>query len=102
MFGEFFISVFLKSPSFWYTQVEFHVMKVEIIGEITFVETIAAGSSVRSIARLRKLYGEGRWRKCKGFVMVRLPDGIVCQAEVHWYEAHGIGRREIKVKRILL
>jgi hypothetical protein len=76
-------------------------MDVEIISEITDVETIAVGSSIRDIARLRKLYGEGRWRKLKGLAWVRLPDGIVCEAEVHWYEAHGIGKREIKVKRIL-
>ena len=76
-------------------------MDVEIISEITDVETLAVGSSIRDIARLRKLYGEGRWRKLKGLAWVRLPDGIVCEAEVHWYEAHGIGKREIKVKRIL-
>jgi len=76
-------------------------MDVEIISEITDVETIAVGSSIRDIARLQKLYGEGRWRKLKGLAWVRLPDGIVCEAEVHWYEAHGIGKREIKVKRIL-
>ena len=76
-------------------------MDVEIVSEITDVETIAAGGSICDIARLRKLYGEGRWRKLKGFAWVRLPDGIVCEAEVHWYEAHGVGKKEIKVKRIL-
>ena len=76
-------------------------MDVEIVSEITDVETIAADGSIRDIARLRKLYGEGRWRKLRGFAWVRLPDGIVCKAEVHWYEAHGVGKREIKVKRIL-
>jgi len=73
----------------------------EIIGEITGTETIAVGSSIRDIARLRKSYGTGRWRKLKGQATVRLPDGTVCTAEIHWYEAHGIGKKEIKVKRIL-
>ena len=76
-------------------------MDVEIISDITNIETIAKSGSIRDIARLRKLYGEGRWRKLKGTALVRLPDGIVCEAEVHWYEAHGIGKKEIKVKRIL-
>ena len=76
-------------------------MDMEIIGDIADVEIIARGSSIRDIARLRKLYGRGRWRKLKGVALVQLPDGIVCEAEVHWYEAHGIGKREIKVKRIL-
>jgi hypothetical protein len=76
-------------------------MKTEIIGEIANVETIAVGSSIHDIARLRKLYGAGRWRKLKGTTLVRLPDDTVCNAEVHWYEAHGIGRKEIKVKRLL-
>ena len=76
-------------------------MDLEIVSEITDVETIAVGNSIRDIARLRKLYGEGRWRKLKGVAVVRLPDGTICQAEVHWYEAHGIGKREIKVKHLL-
>ncbi len=76
-------------------------MDVEIIGDITHIETIAKSGSIRDIARLRKHYGEGRWRKLKGVALVRLPDGIVCEAEIHWYEAHGIGKKEIKVKRIL-
>jgi len=76
-------------------------MGFEIIGEITNIEAIAVGSSIREIARLRKVYGGGRWRKLKGRAMVRLPDGTICEAEVHWYEAHGIGKKEIKIKRIL-
>ena len=75
---------------------------IEIIGEITNVETIAIGSSIREIARLGKLYGRGRWRKRKGRATVRLPDGTLCVAEVHWYEAHGIGKKEVKLKRILV
>jgi hypothetical protein len=76
-------------------------MNFEIIGEITDIETIAVGSSIREVARLRKVYGAGRWRKLKGIAMIRLPDGTICEAEVHWYEAHGIGKKEIKIKRIL-
>jgi hypothetical protein len=76
-------------------------MDVEIIGEITHAETIATRRSIRYLARLRKQHGGGRWRKRKGIATVRLPDGVVCRAEIHWYEAHGIGRREIKIKRIL-
>jgi hypothetical protein len=76
-------------------------MYFEIIGEITGVETFAAGSAIREVSRLRKLYGRGRWRKRKGFARVRLPDGTTRRAEVHWYEAHGIGRKEFKIKRYI-
>ncbi len=76
-------------------------MFFEIVGEIHQVETIAIGKRVREVARLRRKYGSGRWRKLKGFALVRLEDGSLRKAEVHWYEAHGIGRREIKIKRIL-
>ena len=74
---------------------------VEVIGGISEIETIAAGRSIRDLARLRKVYGSGRWRKLKGVARVRLPDGAVCSAEVHWYEAHGIGKKELKIKRLL-
>jgi hypothetical protein len=73
----------------------------EIIGEFTAVETIAAGSGIRELARLRRFYGRGRWRKRKGFARVRLTDGEIVVAEVHWYEATGIGKREFKIKRFL-
>jgi len=76
-------------------------MYFRIIGEVTQAETFAAGSSIREIARLRKVYGRGRWRKRKGIARVRLDDGTVHIAEVHWYEASGIGKREFKVKRFL-
>ena len=65
------------------------------------VETIAAGSGIREIARLRKRHGQGRWRKRKGYAEVRLGDGTVARAELHWYEASGIGKREFKIKRFL-
>ena len=77
-------------------------MDFEIIGPIRDVETIAAGPAVRQLRRLRRQYGRGGWRKQKGVATVRLQNGAVHQAEVHWYEAHGIGRREVKIKFPLL
>ena len=76
-------------------------MSFEVLGEITNITTIAVGRSIREFARLRKTYGTGRWRKLKGIAKIRLPDGALCNAEIHWYEAHGIGRKEMKLKRIL-
>lgn len=76
-------------------------MSFEIVGEITNTATIAVGRSIRDLARLQKTYGTGRWRKLKGITKVCLPDDTICKAEIHWYEAHGIGRKEIKLKRIL-
>lgn len=73
-------------------------MPFEIVGEITQVETIAVGSRIRDLPRLRRLYGRGRWRKLKGVAVVRLRTGRIRKAELHWYEAHGIGRKEIKRK----
>ena len=76
-------------------------MDFELVGEIAGIETIAAGSGVRSLARLRRLYGRGYWRKMKGAARIRLRNGRVRLAEVHWYEAHGIGKKELKRKRYL-
>jgi hypothetical protein len=76
-------------------------MYFRILGEITHVETFAIGSSIRELARLRKFYGRGRWRKRKGIARVRLSDGSIHLAEVHWYEASGIGKKEFKIKRLL-
>jgi hypothetical protein len=73
----------------------------DIIGEITDVEVIAVSSSIRDVARLRKRYGPGRWRKMKGVATIRLRSGRIRLAELHWYEAHGIGRKEFKRKRYL-
>jgi len=73
----------------------------EIVGEITDVATVAVGSAIREIARLRKQYGSGRWRKLKGIAMIRLRDGSIRRAEVHWCEAHGIDKKEFKRKRYL-
>ena len=76
-------------------------MAWEIIGSVRETETIATGAGLKARRRLRKRYGAGRWRKCKGVATVRLPNGTIRQAEVHWYEASGFGRREIKIKRLL-
>ena len=76
-------------------------MNFEIIGEITDIEIIAVGSNIRDIMRLRRMYGKGRWRKLKGVAKVRLMSGRIRLAELRWYEARGIGKREIKRKRYL-
>ena len=70
-------------------------------GEVTDVEVIAVGRAIRDLPKLIKAYGKGRWRKLKGKALVELEDGEVVSAELHWYEAHGIGRQDMKVKRIL-
>jgi hypothetical protein len=76
-------------------------MNFEVVGEISDVETIAAGSGIRDLTRLRRVYGRGRWRKLKGVAQVQLGNGRIRLAELHWYEAHGIGKREMKRKRYL-
>jgi hypothetical protein len=76
-------------------------MHFEIVGEISNVETIAVGGRIRDIMRLRRQFGSGRWRKRKGVAIVRLSTGRTRTAEVHWYEAHGIGRKKLKIKRFL-
>ncbi len=76
-------------------------MEIEIVGKISRPETIAVGRRIRELERLQSVYGPGRWRKRRGIAKVRLPDGTLCEAEVHWYEAHGIGRKEFKIKRLL-
>jgi hypothetical protein len=73
----------------------------ELIGAIQRIEPIAVGASIRELARLRARHGLGRWRKLKGIATVRLADGRFRRAELHWYEAHGIGRRKLKIKRFL-
>lgn len=75
-------------------------MYFEILSPLRSIKTIAIGSSIRDLPRLRRLYGRGRWRKRKGVATVRLPDGVVVDAELHWYEASGIGRKEMRIKRI--
>ena len=70
-------------------------------GRITDIEVIATNLSIREVARLRRAYGSTRWRKLKGLAFIVLHDGTMARAEVHWYEAHGVGRRELKIKRFL-
>lgn len=76
-------------------------MDFEIVGQVTNVEKIAEGSGIRMLPVLRKRYGKGHWRKLKGSATVRLSDGTLRRAEVHWFEAHGIGKRMMRVKQFL-
>lgn len=76
-------------------------MPLKIIGEITDIEIVAVGKSIREISRLNKVYGRARWRKMKGFAKLFLENGKKINAEIHWYEAHGLGKIEYKIKRII-
>ena len=76
-------------------------MKFEIVGRIANVEVIASGPGLRIRRFLRRAYGSGRWRKLKGIATVRLPNGALRRVEIHWYEAHGIGRRDVRIKQYL-
>ena len=76
-------------------------MSFEIVSELQDICLIASGNSIREHKRLQKIYGRGRWRKLKGKAEIRLSDGTIHLAELHWYEAHGIGKKEFKIKRIL-
>jgi nucleotidyltransferase/DNA polymerase involved in DNA repair len=76
-------------------------VKFKVLGEIRDVETIAVSYGIRDLPMLTKRFGAGRWRKLKGFAAVEFANGTVAEAELHWYEAHGIGRRLMKVKRVI-
>ena len=76
-------------------------MDFELVGGITDIETIAAGRGISDLKRLRRLHGRGYWRKMKGSAWIRLRNGRIRLAEIHWYEAHGIGKKELKRKRYL-
>ena len=76
-------------------------MVFEVIGRIADVERIAVSGSIRDIERLREQFGPGRWRKLKGRATVKMADGAIRAAEVHWYEADGVGHRRMKIKRFL-
>ena len=76
-------------------------MFFEICSDLADVETFATGKAIRELPRLSKLYGKGLWRKRKGFAEVRLPNGTIREAELHWYEASGIGKKEFKIKRFV-
>lgn len=75
--------------------------EVEVVGDIESIETLAAGVGVRVRRHLDRLHGKRRWRKRKGIAMVRLADGAIARAEVHWFEGHGAGRVDLKIKRLL-
>jgi hypothetical protein len=77
-------------------------MDFQIVGEIAAIEVIAEGRGIRDRRRLQRVYGKARWRKLRGVATVRLLDGTIHKAEVHWYEAHGVGRKEPKLKLPLL
>ncbi|MCC6453688.1 MAG: hypothetical protein IT328_01970 [Caldilineaceae bacterium] len=76
-------------------------LEPEIIGDITEIEIIAVNTSIRELSRLREKYGGNCWRKLKGIAYLRVEDGSIMLAEVHWYECHGIGRRDLKIKQPL-
>lgn len=76
-------------------------MYFKIIGKIREIETIATGHGIENLNRLDKIYGKTNWRKMKGICRIELEDGAVLEAEVHWYEGHGIGKKEIKIKKYL-
>lgn len=76
-------------------------MRFDIISEIRNIETIAVNTGIREVERLRKIYGKARWRKKKGTATITLEDGTTHQAELHWYEATGFGRKEVKIKYLL-
>ena len=76
-------------------------MHFRVIGRVRDIEVIAVGGRIREIVRLQKQFGRGRWRKLKGVAEIRLADGTIRIAEIHWYEAHGIGKRKLKLKRLL-
>ncbi|HEX8638015.1 MAG TPA: hypothetical protein VF692_08135 [Pyrinomonadaceae bacterium] len=70
----------------------------KLVSQITNIEIIAVGNSIRDLPRLNRIYGKGRWRKLKGIANIALPSGRIKLAEIHWYEAHGIGKKEMKIK----
>ena len=76
-------------------------MHFKILGPIKDVEVIAIGAAIRERKRLWKFYGKARWRKLKGIANIEFSDGTICQAEIHWYEAHGIGAKEYKIKQTI-
>ncbi|MEW6040621.1 MAG: hypothetical protein AB1633_03795 [Elusimicrobiota bacterium] len=76
-------------------------MYFKVIGKIRKIETIASGHGIKNLNRLNKMYGKTNWRKLRGKCRVKLKDGTVLDAEVHWYEGHGIGKKEMKIKKYL-
>lgn len=76
-------------------------MDFEVIGEIARIEAIAVGHGIRELQNLKKLFGDAQWRKFKGVARIKFPSGNIRLVEIHWYEAHGVGRRKLKIKRFL-
>jgi hypothetical protein len=76
-------------------------VEFKVLGPIRDIETIASGRGIRILDRLSRQFGQGNWRKLKGIATVQLATGEILEAEVHWYEAHGIGKRKMKIKRLL-
>ena len=76
-------------------------MHFELIGNIEKIEVVAVGGNIRDIERIQNQYGSGRWRKLKGYGKIKLQNGMFRRAEIHWYEAHGIGKKKMKIKRFL-
>ena len=77
------------------------MIEFEVLGEIRDIETIPTGRGVRITNHLEHTFGKGHWRKMKGTATVELADGTICEAEIHWFEAHGIGRKDFKVKKVI-
>ena len=77
------------------------MMDFDVISDIVDIEIIAVGKAIRELPELQERFGHGRWRKMKGAAVVRLFDGTTRRAELHWYEAHGIGKKRLKIKRFL-
>ena len=77
------------------------ITEFEILGAIKDIETIATGRGVYIRRYLERAYGKGRWRKRKGIAIVKIVDGTICEAEIHWFEAHGVGRKDFKIKRVI-
>ena len=77
------------------------MLNFRITSPIAEIQVIASGRQIRELRRLIKAHGKGRWRKLKGIATIELPDGRIRKAEIHWYEAHGLGKKEVKIKRFL-
>lgn len=77
------------------------MMELTILSKVRDIETIATGRGVDIRRYLERTYGKGRWRKIKGRATVQLADGTICEAEIHWFEAHGVGRKDFKIKRVI-
>ncbi|MBF8276039.1 MAG: hypothetical protein HW390_1112 [Candidatus Brocadiaceae bacterium] len=76
-------------------------MKFDIVSQIEDIEIVAVGTGIRDLAYLQKVYGHGRWRKLKGSAYVKLHNGRLRRVELHWYEAHGVGQKDMKIKHYL-